>query len=142
MKRLKLVALAALSALALMAIGAATAVVRSRFLGGISSSGGELASLFLPGSLCASGALRNWTSQQCSLHTLLAQSHITVGKTQQRTVNALAIRSHLHGAAFTGRELATATDDADSHPIAQRNVQPFNPQYERKTQTLIPVMAC
>jgi hypothetical protein len=141
MKYVKLVGLAAIAAMAMMAIGATASAA---LLEDIPSSGGELASLLsLSGSLCALGALRIWTSQQqFDLNTLLAQSHTTVGITHQCTVNALTIRSHLRRAAFTGRELPTATDDADVDPIAQRNVQPFNPQHERKTQTLIPVMAC
>jgi|GEM_PF-6739561 len=139
-RRMKILALALAASLAAMVILApVTTTVESALLEHPPSSGIDLAWLLLASSIATLSIVRIGTSQQFSLNTLLARNHITVRNTHQFAANTVTVDSQLQEAAFTTRELPTASEDAP-HTIAQPTQR--SNSYERKAKTFNLAMAC
>jgi hypothetical protein len=140
-RRMKILGLTLVAFWAMTAFWASAAsAVESTLLKNPLSAGGETASLLFAGAFTALCALGIGKSQ-FSLNTLLARDHITVNRTNQFAINTGTLTSQQRGAAFTTRDLPTASDDVDAHTIAQPTTRLPNLK-ERNAWTFNPSMVC
>lgn len=139
MRRMKVLCLAAVACMAFVAFGATVASAdESTLLEKLASSGDGMAPLLLASGIAALGVLRIGKWQQFSFNALLTHSHITTSTTNQFAITTGTGESKLRGAAFTARQLPTASEDAPTSVNAQ-----LNPNLnERDAWTFNPVTAC